>query len=258
MMSIADFAERTGIVPSALRFYESKGILVPAERQANGYRTYGDHQIHEAKLVNSLRQAGISLNDIRGFLESDEETRSRLLERWRREAEARILSVQIASQYLNGMEPGPGSLHLVRWDEPLTLLWQPYEVHKPVHSYSLACEHALPQLRQAGIRPQGTGLIRVLDSRESSVLIEVGYQLGRDPNAKCRSQSLPPEAYLETLPPTLFVSVDSSWEDIFICMRTIRFLEKFGFKPSGKRIERHFEDSDSFEILIPVMQSTMG
>lgn len=61
MMSIAQFAARTGMVPSALRFYESKGILIPAERHDNGYRFYGYHQIQTAKLVNSLRQSGISL-----------------------------------------------------------------------------------------------------------------------------------------------------------------------------------------------------
>lgn len=37
MMTIAQFAERTDMVPSALRFYESKGILIPAERHENGH-----------------------------------------------------------------------------------------------------------------------------------------------------------------------------------------------------------------------------
>lgn len=255
MMSIAQFAERTGMVPSALRFYESKGILIPAERLENGYRYYGFHQIHEAKLVNSLRQSGISLGDIRCFLEAEESTRSELLARWRREAEARLLSVQIASQYLNGMEPGRGSLHLINWEQPLTVIWQPFLVDKPVNSYSREMKQAAARLHDLNIRTQGSSLIKVMDSLPHAVLIEVGYQICTESSRKPTPPKTPSEAYLESIPPTLFVSVDSSWEDTFACMRTIRFLQKFGFEPAGKRLERHYPHSPIFEIMIPVMQT---
>lgn len=255
MMSIAQFAARTGMVPSALRFYESKGILVPAERHDNGYRFYGYHQIQTAKLVNSLRQSGISLGDIRCFLEAEESTRFQLLERWRREAEARLLSVQIASQYLNGMESDHGSLHLINWEEPLTVIWQPFLVDKPVSSYSREMKQAAAKLRDLNIRTQGSSLIKVIDSLPHAVQIEVGYQVITESSRKPTPLPTSSEAYLETIPPTLFISVDSSWEDTFICMRTIRFLQKFGFEPAGKRLERHFPDSPIFEIMIPVMQT---
>lgn len=256
MMTIAQFAERTGMVPSALRFYESKGILIPAERHENGYRFYDQYQIHEAKLVNSLRQSGISLGDIRSFLTADESERSKLLGRWRREAEMRLLSVQIASQYLNGMEPDSGSLHLINWEDPITVVWQPFKAVKPVHSYSREIKLAEETLHDLKIRTQGPCLVRVIDSSEHEVQIEVGYSWGQGPQrAATGPPQLPAEAYLESIPPTLFVSVDSSWEDTFICMRTIRFLQKFGFEPAGKRLERHFPNCSTFEIMIPVMQS---
>lgn len=191
-MSIAQFAERTGMVPSALRFYESKGILVPAERLENGYRYYGFHQIHEAKLVNSLRQSGISLGDIRRFLEAEESTRSELLARWRREAEARLLSVQIASQYLNGMEPGRGSLHLINWEEPLTVIWQTFLVDKPVNSYSQEMKQAAARLHDLNIRTQGSSLIKVMDSLPHAVLIEIGYQIYTESSRKPAPPKTPP------------------------------------------------------------------
>lgn len=253
MMSIADFAERTGLPPSTLRFYESKGILRPAERLDNGYRCYTEDQVNHAKLINSLRQSGISLTDIRRFMEAEEIVRAKLLEQWRREAEARMLSIQIANQYLNGIHPNMGSLHLTRWDEPVTLLWQTFTLTKPLNSYSGALGCASDTLRAIKVRTQGTSVIRVIESLKNEIKIEVGFQVA--PPIHQIPQSLPLGAYLECIPPTLFITADCSWDDMNVCMRTIRFLQRFGFEPTSKRMERHFPHSSNYELMIPVAQS---
>ncbi|GEN13162.1 MerR family regulatory protein [Myxococcus fulvus] len=49
MLSISQFSKRCGISASALRFYERKGLLVPVERQENGYRAYSPQQVVEAR-----------------------------------------------------------------------------------------------------------------------------------------------------------------------------------------------------------------
>jgi DNA-binding transcriptional MerR regulator len=253
MMGIADFAERVGLAPSAVRFYESKGILLPAKRLENGYRCYSEEQVGRAKLINSLRQSGIVLSDIRRFMEAGEDVRVRMLECWRKEAEARLLSIRIANQYLNGFRQDAGSLHLTRWDEPVTMIMQTFTLDKPLQSYTDALEMAAENLRASNLRTQGAGFVRIIESLKHVITIEVGFAVAA--SAGRRTKSLPQGAHVEVIPPTLFVTVDCSWEDSHVCMQTILYLQRFGFEPSGKRLERHFPHSHKYELMIPVVQS---
>jgi MerR family transcriptional regulator, copper efflux regulator len=47
-MNVSDIARMVGIAPSAVRFYERKGILPRAPRQPNGYGDYTDDDLSEA------------------------------------------------------------------------------------------------------------------------------------------------------------------------------------------------------------------
>jgi DNA-binding transcriptional MerR regulator len=123
MMNISQFSARTGLAPSALRYYESEGLLEPAERQSNGYRRYSELQIPIGKLINSLRQAGVSMAEIARFLRSPQSDKAEFLARWRREAEARLLSIQVARSYLQGVQDHSPPFHLLRWEKPLPMLW---------------------------------------------------------------------------------------------------------------------------------------
>jgi DNA-binding transcriptional MerR regulator len=60
-MNVSDLARIVGIAPSAVRFYERKGILPPAPRQANGYREYTDDDLCRLRIVVSLRRLGLDL-----------------------------------------------------------------------------------------------------------------------------------------------------------------------------------------------------
>ena len=62
-MRVSDLAERVGIAPSAVRWYESVGILPPASRHANGYRDYDDLDVARLRLVVSLRRIGLGPED---------------------------------------------------------------------------------------------------------------------------------------------------------------------------------------------------
>jgi DNA-binding transcriptional MerR regulator len=60
-MNVSDIARIVGIAPSAVRFYERKGILPPAVRQSNGYREYTDVDLCRLQIVVSLRRLGLDL-----------------------------------------------------------------------------------------------------------------------------------------------------------------------------------------------------
>ncbi len=59
-MNIAELARRAGIATSAVRFYESGGVLPAATRQSNGYREYVDEDLARLRLVVALRRLGLA------------------------------------------------------------------------------------------------------------------------------------------------------------------------------------------------------
>ena len=49
-----------------LRFYDEKGLLIPEEVDIySNYRYYSDNNIQEAQMINSLKLAGFTLDEIR-------------------------------------------------------------------------------------------------------------------------------------------------------------------------------------------------
>ena len=61
--TISEAAARTGFTASALRFYESAGLVTPA-RTAAGYRTYDDHSIDRLRFIARAKHLGLSLGEI--------------------------------------------------------------------------------------------------------------------------------------------------------------------------------------------------
>ncbi|MHB8467971.1 MAG: DNA polymerase III subunit beta family protein [Acidimicrobiales bacterium] len=81
-LSIGEFARASGLSVSALRFYDSAGLLVPVEvDDRTGYRTYDHDQLGAAQLIRDLRRLEMTLAAIAGFLAaSGPERRKRLAE----------------------------------------------------------------------------------------------------------------------------------------------------------------------------------
>src|SRR5947209_6950625 len=69
VMPIGEFSERSGLSPKRLRSYAAGGLLVPtAVDSASGYRFYSVGQLRTARLIDTLREAGVPLADIAAFL----------------------------------------------------------------------------------------------------------------------------------------------------------------------------------------------
>lgn len=62
-MNVSEIARDAGIAPSAVRFYERKGILPAPPRGSNGYREYGEEDLCRVRVVASLRRLGLDLVD---------------------------------------------------------------------------------------------------------------------------------------------------------------------------------------------------
>lgn len=67
-MKIGELAKRTGLSPSAIRFYESKGLLKSVDRLSNGYRAYSADDAARLSIIVSAQQTGFTLDEIKGIL----------------------------------------------------------------------------------------------------------------------------------------------------------------------------------------------
>ena len=66
-LAIGEVARRAGIRPSALRYYESVGLL-PAPRRVSGRRRYDEGTVQMLKIVQLAQQAGFTITEIQTLL----------------------------------------------------------------------------------------------------------------------------------------------------------------------------------------------
>jgi arsenate reductase len=62
-VKVSDFARLAGIAPSAVRWYESAGVIPLARRTGNGYRAFDAADLARLRLVVSLRRLGLGPED---------------------------------------------------------------------------------------------------------------------------------------------------------------------------------------------------
>jgi len=72
-LSIGQVARRAGLRPSAIRYYESYGLL-PAPVRVKGWRRYGEDVFTALAAIELARHAGFSLEDIRTLLRRSSRT----------------------------------------------------------------------------------------------------------------------------------------------------------------------------------------
>jgi DNA-binding transcriptional MerR regulator len=63
-LRVAELAERAGVAPSTVRFYERAGLISPARRAHNRYRMFSESALDEIMFVQRAKGIGMSLEDI--------------------------------------------------------------------------------------------------------------------------------------------------------------------------------------------------
>lgn len=64
-MRTGELAERAGISPEAVRFYERVGVLSAPARTASGYRDYDETAVDRLSFVRAAQAVGLTLGQIR-------------------------------------------------------------------------------------------------------------------------------------------------------------------------------------------------
>jgi MerR family transcriptional regulator, copper efflux regulator len=66
-MNIGEASKRSGLPPKTIRYYEEVGLVRPA-RALNGYRDYGEREVHLLRFLQRSRSLGFTIEETRKLL----------------------------------------------------------------------------------------------------------------------------------------------------------------------------------------------
>lgn len=67
-LRIGELAKRAGVTTRTVRYYESIGLLGPAERDG-GFRTYTEDALRRLHKIDALKKLGLSLEEITSVID---------------------------------------------------------------------------------------------------------------------------------------------------------------------------------------------
>ena len=68
-MRIGELAEKAGVTPRTIRYYENIGLLSPSEREGKGFRYYTEAELARLRKIDTLQALGLTLEEIGGIID---------------------------------------------------------------------------------------------------------------------------------------------------------------------------------------------
>ena len=100
-LTVGELASRSGVATSALRFYETKGLLAPM-RTAGNQRRYPRAALRRVAVIRAAQSVGLTLDETRYALDALPDGRSptkrdweKLSRRWRADLDRRIAELEL-------------------------------------------------------------------------------------------------------------------------------------------------------------------
>ena len=112
-MTIGELARRTGLAVRTLRFYADAGVLPEASRSASGYRLFGPDAVARARLLRTLRELGIGLEDVKRVLAA-EVSLAEVADRHARALDAQIRTLRLRRAVLQAVATSTDAEELQR------------------------------------------------------------------------------------------------------------------------------------------------
>jgi DNA-binding transcriptional MerR regulator len=105
-LTVSEVARQLGLQPSAIRYYERIGVLLPAQR-ISGQRRYDNTVLHRLAVIQRARQTGFTLDEIRqlffGFRDDTPASK-----RWRQLSRRKLAELESQLERIKTMQ------HLLR------------------------------------------------------------------------------------------------------------------------------------------------
>lgn len=112
--SISELAKISRVTTRTLRHYHDMGLLLPSAVERNGYRTYGEAELHRLQQILFFRALDVPLIEIKRLLDRPDHDRLRTLKEQRRQLEARKEHVEEILQTINK------TIRAMEQQEPMT------------------------------------------------------------------------------------------------------------------------------------------
>lgn len=107
-LTIGELSARSGVAVSAVRYYESLGLLT-STRTSGGQRRYARSALRRVAVVQAAQRVGLTLAEVRDAMAHLPADRApgkaewaRLSRRWRQQLDARILELERVRDDLDG------------------------------------------------------------------------------------------------------------------------------------------------------------
>jgi DNA-binding transcriptional MerR regulator len=102
-LRIGEIAERTGVTPRTIRYYEELGLLPTIDREQGKHRTYTDADVDRIRELTRLRDLlGLSLEELRSMIVA-EDTRAEIRRRFH-ETESRDEQIDLLDSAQTNVE----------------------------------------------------------------------------------------------------------------------------------------------------------
>lgn len=101
LLSIGELAKETDVNPSAIRYYESIGIM-PIPKKVSGQRRYTTEGIDRLKFIKTAQLAGFSIQEIGVLLEGFDNQVSPS-ERWKHMASTKCSELEEQKKHIDAM-----------------------------------------------------------------------------------------------------------------------------------------------------------
>lgn len=69
LYTVGEMAKVLGVQPSTLRYYDKEGLLPFVERTEGGIRMFTDKDYTTLKVIGCLKKSGLSIKEIKSFIE---------------------------------------------------------------------------------------------------------------------------------------------------------------------------------------------
>jgi MerR family redox-sensitive transcriptional activator SoxR len=112
VLTIGEVARLAGVATSTLRYYERRGLVV-ADTRVSGQRRYSPSTVRRLVFVQMLQDAGLSLDEIQGVLDADDNAA------WKEIARRRLAQLDEEIERLGRSRELLAAALLCRFDHPL-------------------------------------------------------------------------------------------------------------------------------------------